>query len=219
MYDLRIRSRTTEHSRTVRNVLQAGFPHTETYSLSSHTGYHLKQQGQHQVIFTAQSWSDTETTCVYEVSNYKATTQITWYLLHAFSALKSKCRRRVLEIDPDCLHTCCICPGNAVDECFFFHRNFWSKNIPKNTKIHIWHKIRNKKTHTATGWQGFIEHVCQITGSSSKKRREYWMLNKFGAINLIPGVRTSSRLSVFYTILPQQCFKSCHLHYSTTVLW
>ena len=82
--------------------------------------------------------------------------------------------------------------------CFFFRRKFLylstDSSIPKKImkKNGIWRKIVILKTHSVKGWliSGFIEHVRQISGSISKKRRGHWMLEKkIGAIRLNQPVR------------------------------
>ena len=68
--------------------------------------------------------------------------------------------------------------------CVFFAGNFGSletQNIPKSAKKNI---SDGGKKKSVTGWQEFVEHVCQISGSYLKKRRGRWMLNKFGAVSL-----------------------------------
>ena len=64
-----------------------------------------------------------------------------------FSAQYSKCSRRFLELDPDCLHTCSMSPCRAVDILFYyFAGNFGSpktQTSPKNK-----HLVENKIKHS-----------------------------------------------------------------------
>ena len=108
--------------------------------------------------------------------------------MHMFLAQKSKCPHHVMEIDLDCLHTCSMFPCQAVDWCFFslFCRNFWIFGSP--TVRAIFFPKKKTKTYPAKinefviGWQEFVEHACQFSGFISKKRREHWILHKFGVI-------------------------------------
>ena len=124
--------------------------------------------------------------------------------LHMFFARKSKSPRRFLDIDPDCLHTCCMSPCQALDDSFFclcvpakpltkvlftyafFGRKFGYPKTHAPPKKYLVRKetYLAKHTHSLTGWQGFIQHVCQISGSISKKLCRHYALNKFGAICL-----------------------------------
>ena len=65
------------------------------------------------------------------------------------------------------------------------------KQTEKNT-LRIWRekkKIEEKKRRTVTGWQGFIEHVCQISGSYlHKKRRGHWNGNGLAGVHIIEHV-------------------------------
>ena len=74
-------------------------------------------------------------------------------------------------------------PCQAVDVCFVFTGKFWTLR-PKY--IYKLSGEKNKKqSNQFSGLAGFhIEHVCQISGFISKKRRGHWMLNKFGAEGL-----------------------------------
>ena len=116
-----------------------------------------------------QSYFTPEGDPILELSKYKATTQ-----KNMFSAQKSKRSRRFLEIDLDCLHTCSMSPCQAVDElgfsCFCFlspeSLDILSPKYPKKTQLkkHIWRR-KASKIYSVTGWQGFMEHACQIPGS------------------------------------------------------
>lgn len=63
-------------------------------------------------------------------------------------------------------------PRQTVDECFFFDFflpesfDFLRPKYPKNKKTYL----AKKKFRAVTGWQGFIEHVCQLSGSYIRKK-------------------------------------------------
>ena len=100
-----------------------------------------------------------------------------------FSAQESKCPRRFIEIDADCLDTCSMSPCQAVDEHFSFSPDILDLPRPKYQTSQ---KMQNKnnlteKKKSVTGWQGFIQHVCHISGSTLQKTAWTWMLNKFRA--------------------------------------
>ena len=116
-------------------------------------------------------------------------------------------------VDPEIWHTCSMSPHPAVDGVFF---------PPQGIRISLDPSIlflkpgrskisgdKKKPQYCQRG--GVIEYACQISWSISKKRREQWMLNRFGMICLDQPVYTCSffhlgpsffgRLSAWRTLL------------------
>ena len=114
---------------------------------------------------------------ILKLSNYYVTTQITHVfrtkvqMFTPFLEIDSKFGTRVLWSPTQPLTNVLFC---------FFVGNFGSLNIRKTNK-----KVSGEKhTHSSTAGLKFIGHGCHILGNISRKRREHWMLNKFGAICL-----------------------------------
>ena len=116
------------------------------------------------------------------------------------SAQNSKCRHRFREIGPDLF-------AHVFYESLPSHWRFLGGGLPvtlhvlepkypknKRRKTHFVFgekkkKIEEKKRRTVTGWQGFIEHVCQISGSYlHKKRRGHWNGNGLAGVHIIEHV-------------------------------
>ena len=76
----------------------------------------------------------------------------------------------------------------AVDEClFFFNPEIWGILKPKYLKTYkksISDEKTTAKKTSSTGWQGFIQHMCQFQGIYPKRGADIGCINIFGAICL-----------------------------------
>lgn len=74
---------------------------------------------------------------------------------------------------------CSMNPCQAADECtynFVFVGKFGTRKTKISHKMQIRNKYLAGETDSVTGSQGVTEHVRQVSGSISIKRRGHWML-------------------------------------------
>ena len=86
---------------------------------------------------------------------YCCTRHTGWFKHQTPSSFRCQCPRRFLELDPEILHTCLMCPCRALNECFFsvfFARYvgfciFWDIWVLRNPTFSA-KKAKNTKKHS-----------------------------------------------------------------------
>ena len=135
----------------------------------------LNRPGQYQVVCNAQSWS------LLKLSTYEETP----YSMH-FYRTEVQMFTPFLEMNLTVCTRVIWAPAKPLTYVLFLCPTF---EIPRKTQISPPPKKKaclaeKKEKQSATGWQGFKDHVRQSSRSISKKWRGHWMLKKFWTASL-----------------------------------